>query len=100
MSKDLITHVNVTSREPMPTPLMVTQAGQKSVMLKFNTQEEADVAWRILSALAEAHANRTWAERDALNNGPQERTNRHLQIHQHEPSSSQHMLAMDSRHKR
>jgi hypothetical protein len=42
----------------VPTPLYVTQQG-KGVLLKFSTQEEADLAWRILSAMANAHAERT-----------------------------------------
>lgn len=62
-------HANVPATQvsarpgPIPTPLYVTQHG-KSVMLKFKTQEEADAAWRMLSALAEAHADRTHAEQD------------------------------------
>lgn len=44
-------------RRAIPTPLAVTQH-RKDVTLKFNTQEESDEAWRLLSALAEAHADR------------------------------------------
>ena len=65
MSKDLTTRSNIAPREPMPTPLMVTQRQDKSVTLKFTTQAEADAAWRILSALAEAHADREWQAREA-----------------------------------
>jgi hypothetical protein len=48
-------------RAQMPTPLYVTQNG-KGVLLRFKTQAEADAAWRMLAALAEAHADRTHVE--------------------------------------
>lgn len=40
----------------MPTPLYVTQDGRK-IILRYETQEEADAAYRILSALAAMHAD-------------------------------------------
>lgn len=50
-------------RPRLPTPLYVTQQ-DKSVKLRFNTQAEADLAWRYLSALAEVHADRVHAEQE------------------------------------
>lgn len=57
-------HANVPAipQPRMPTPLYVTQDRSKGVLLRFKTQEEADIAWRYLSALAEAHADRTHEE--------------------------------------
>lgn len=60
-STDLAVRSNIGNpRSGIPTPLYVTQQG-KSIVLKFNTQEEADVAARYLSALAAAHADATHA---------------------------------------
>ena len=64
MSKPPTIRTAIVERQPMPTPLYVTQRSDKSVTLRFNTQEEADLAWRILSALAEAHADRTHTEQE------------------------------------
>lgn len=47
---------------PMPTPLYVTSGGRKKITLGYSTQAEADLAERLLSELANAHADRTRAE--------------------------------------
>jgi hypothetical protein len=66
VAKDLATHIRESNKEVarqeigVPTPLYVTMNAKK-VTLKFLTQEEADRAYRMLSALANAHADRQHA---------------------------------------
>ncbi len=66
MSKDLATHIRDSNQQVarqetgVPTPLHVSMDAKK-VTLKFLTQEEADRAYRMLSALAMAHADRAQA---------------------------------------
>lgn len=51
-------HTDVATKQSVPTPLYVTQQDLK-VVLRFKTQAEADQAFRMLSALAAAHADHT-----------------------------------------
>jgi hypothetical protein len=69
VAKDLATHIRESNKQVarqetgVPTPLYVTM-NVKKVTLAFITQEEADRAYRMLSALANAHADRAHAIQD------------------------------------
>lgn len=65
---DCVFGPKIVPRDKMPTPLYVTDGGRKKVLLSYNTQEEADAAYRILSALAAIHANAANAIREIEEN--------------------------------